>query len=63
MNTALLHARPPVKSLRSVVRQPPVAQVALRPVPVISMQDKAVFRVFSDTNRFSLAAFKQAYSQ
>jgi hypothetical protein len=63
MNTALLRAHPQVNTPRPAARPAPaVTRVAVRPVPAISAQDKAVFGAFANTDRFSLAAFKQAYS-
>ncbi|MDI9334377.1 MAG: hypothetical protein QM533_08355 [Cytophagales bacterium] len=62
MNNVALRAHPQVKIQRSAVCQTPAARVALRPVPTISVQDKAVFGAFANTDRFSLAAFKQTYA-
>lgn len=53
MNTVRLHAHDQLKIQRSVAR----------PVPVFSVKDKTVFGAFANTDHFSLAALKKAYTQ
>ncbi len=62
MNTAALRAHPQVKTNQRSARELPAERQTLRPVPVITAQDKTVFAAFANTDRFSLAAFKQAYT-